>query len=151
MQQTNPLYTDNDLTSTMEEDPVMRQKTDEILAKIEKAYGFVPVVNQILSTRPDMFLPLVDTSKAILERGDLDGKTKALCAVAAASAVCGEYCVDVQMRHAVDRGATQDEVLEAIMIGCYMALTRSQSYALRKFANLFELDVKEVGKKEDDE
>ena len=151
MQQTNPLYTDNDLTGIMEEDPIMRQKTDEILAKIEKAYGFVPVVNQILSTRPDMFLPLVDTSKAILERGDLDGKTKALCAVAAASAVCGEYCVDVQMRHAVDRGATQDEVLEAIMIGCYMALTRSQSYALRKFANLFELDVKEVGKKEDDE
>ena len=148
MQQTNPLYADNDLTGIMEEDPIMRQKTDEILAKIEKAYGFVPVVNQILSTRPDMFLPLVDTSKAILERGDLDGKTKALCAVAAASAVCGEYCVDVQMRHAVDRGATQDEVLEAIMIGCYMALTRSQSYALRKFANLFELDVKEVGKKE---
>ena len=150
MQQTNPLYTDNDLTGIMEEDPIMRQKTDEILAKIEKAYGFVPVVNQILSTRPDMFLPLVDTSKAILERGDLDGKTKALCAVAAASAVCGEYCVDVQMRHAVDRGATQDEVLEAIMIGCYMALTRSQSYALRKFANLFELDVKEVGKKEEE-
>ena len=149
MQQTNPLYADNDLTGIMEEDPIMRQKTDEILAKIEKAYGFVPVVNQILSTRPDMFLPLVDTSKAILERGDLDGKTKALCAVAAASAVCGEYCVDVQMRHAVDRGATQDEVLEAIMIGCYMALTRSQSYALRKFANLFELDVKEVGKKEE--
>ena len=150
MQQTNPLYADNDLTGIMEEDPIMRQKTDEILAKIEKAYGFVPVVNQILSTRPDMFLPLVDTSKAILERGDLDGKTKALCAVAAASAVCGEYCVDVQMRHAVDRGATQDEVLEAIMIGCYMALTRSQSYALRKFANLFELDVKEVGKKEEE-
>ena len=150
MQQTNPLYTDNDLTGIMEEDPVMRQKTDEILANIEKAYGFVPVVNQILSTRPDMFLPLVDTSKAILERGDLDGKTKALCAVAAASAVCGEYCVDVQMRHAVDRGATQDEVLEAIMIGCYMTLTRSQSYALRKFANLFELDVKEVGKKEEE-
>ena len=149
MQQTNPLYTDNDLTGIMEEDPVMRQKTDEILANIEKAYGFVPVVNQILSTRPDMFLPLVDTSKAILERGDLDGKTKALCAVAAASAVCGEYCVDVQMRHAGDRGATQDEVLEAIMIGCYRALTRSQSYALRKFANLFELDVKEVGKKEE--
>ena len=148
MQQTNPLYADNDLTGIMEEDPIMRQKTDEILAKIEKAYGFVPVVNQILSTRPDMFLPLVDTSKAILERGDLNGKTKALCAVAAASAVCGEYCVDVQMRHAIDRGATQDEVLEAIMIGCYMALTRSQSYALRKFANLFELDVKEVGKKE---
>ena len=150
MQQTNPLYADNDLTGIMEEDPIMRQKTDEILAKIEKAYGFVPVVNQILSTRPDMFLPLVDTSKAILERGDLNGKTKALCAVAAASAVCGEYCVDVQMRHAIDRGATQDEVLEAIMIGCYMALTRSQSYALRKFANLFELDVKEVGKKEEE-
>ena len=150
MQQTNPLYADNDLTGIMEEDPIMRQKTDEILANIEKAYGFVPVVNQILSTRPDMFLPLVDTSKAILERGDLDGKTKALCAVAAASAVCGEYCVDVQMRHAVDRGATQDEVLEAIMIGCYMALTRSQSYALRKFANLFELDVKEVGKKKEE-
>lgn len=132
----------------MKEDPQLREKTDKILARIEEVYGFVPVVNQILSTRPDIFLPMVDASKAILEHGDLDGKTKALCAVAAASAIGGEYCVEVQMKHAQDRGATQDEVLEAIMVGCYMALTRSQSYALRKFAKNFDLDVKEVGKKE---
>lgn len=129
----------------MEEDPQLRERTDKVLARIKEAYGFVPVVNQILSTRPDIFLPMVDASKSILERGDLDGKTKALCAVAAASAVAGEYCVDVQMKHAIDRGATQDEVLEAIMVGCYMAMTRSQSYALRKFAENFDLDVKEVG------
>lgn len=134
----------------MEQDPQMIERTEKVLEAIQKAYGFVPVVNQVLSTRPDIFLPMADASKAILERGDLDGKTKALCAVAAASAVCGEYCVDVQMRHAKDRGATQDEVLEAIMVGCYMAMTRSQSYALRRFANMFELDVKEVGKKEEE-
>jgi len=126
----------------MEEDPQLRQQTDKILEAIRNAYGFVPVVNQVLSERPDLFVPGVAYSRAVLEAdGDLDRKTRYLCAISAATAAGGEYCVAVQMKHAREEGATKDEILEAIVIGSMMAMTRAQSYALRKYAAEFEIDL----------
>lgn len=132
---------------TMEEDPALREKTDKILRATERAFGFIPVVNQVLSTRPDLFVPSATLSRAILEGdGELDRKTRHLCAVSAATAIGGEYCVDVQMRHAIDAGATRDEVIESIMIGSMMAYTRAQSYALRRYAENFGIDIEEPPK-----
>lgn len=128
----------------MESDRYTSEDAELLLKRIEKAYGFVPVVNQILSERPDMFIPSVEASKSILDRGVMDRKMKALCAVSAAAAVCGEYCLDVQMAHAKDAGATRDEVLEAIMVGCQMSYTRSQSYALRRFASAYTAGTEEA-------
>ncbi len=126
----------------MKEDPEERNITDRILKRIEEEYGFVPVVNQVLSTRPDMFIPMANVSNAILEgKGELDHKTRYLCAVAAATAVGGEHCVRVQTRHAIDAGASRDEVLESMVIGSYMAMTRAQSYAFRGYAELFDIEI----------
>jgi len=126
----------------MEEDPQLRQQTDKILEAIRNAYGFVPVVNQVLSERPDLFIPGAAYSRAVLEAdGDLDKKTRYLCAISAATAAGGEYCVAVQMKHAREAGATKDEILESIVIGSMMAMTRAQSYALRKFADEFEVKL----------
>lgn len=126
----------------MKEDPKQREVTDEILAAIEREYGFVPVVNQVLSTRPDMFIPAASLSKAVLEgEGDLDRKTRYLCAISAAASNGGEHCINVQIKHAIEAGATRDEILEAMMIGSYMSMTRSQSYAFRKFAENFDIKL----------
>ncbi len=128
----------------MEEDPKEREVANKILEAIKKEYGFVPVVNQVMSTRPDLFIPQANLSKAVFEgKGELDPKTRYLCAVSAAANSCAEYCINVQMQHAIEAGATKDEVLEAIMIGCQISLTRSQSYALRKYAEVFHLDLDE--------
>jgi len=130
--------------SLMEEDPKEREVADKILEAIKKEYGFVPVVNQIMSTRPDLFIPQTRLSKAVFEgKGDLEPKTRYLCAVSAAAATGAEYCISVQMKHAVEAGATQDEVLESIIIGCQIAMTRAQSYALRKYAEQFNLELDE--------
>ena len=51
------------------------------------------------------------------------------------------YCVKVQAQHAIAAGATRDEVLEAMTIGSYMAMTRAQSYAFRKYAELFDVEL----------
>ncbi len=125
----------------MEENPEQRAVVDKMLKAIEREYGFVPVVNQVLSERPDMFIPLANVGKAVLEQGDLEKKQKYLCAISAATAVGGEYCVDVQMKQAVAAGATKEEVFEAIMIGAYMSMTRAESYAFRKFAKQFGMDL----------
>jgi len=110
-----------------------------LLEIIETQYGFVPLVNQVLSERPDLFIPAASLGKAVLESDDqkLEKKTAYLCAVSAATAAGGEYCIDVQTKHAVQAGASKDEVLEAMLIGSYMAMTRAQSYAFRKFKENF--------------
>ena len=122
----------------MQEDPKEREITEKILKAIEDQFGFIPVVNQVLSERPDMFIPSANLGKAVLEgKGELDPKMRYLAAVSAAAALGGQHCVRVQMHHAAQAGATKDEILESIIIGSYMAMTRSQSYALREYADMF--------------
>lgn len=128
----------------MQENPEQRAIADKILAAIEKKFGFVPVVNQVMSERPDLFIPMTNLGKAVFEgEGDLDQKTRYLCAVSAAAASGAEYCISVQMKHAIEEGATRDEILEAIVIGCQISMTRAQSYALRKYAEEFDIDLKQ--------
>ena len=127
----------------MEEDPKQREQVDKLTQMMKDAYGFVPVVNQVLSARPDLFLASSGLAAATIEgKGDMDQKHRYLCAISAATAVGGEYCVNVQIKHAKDAGATADEVLEAIMIGATMCSTRAQSYALRRYADNYGIEYR---------
>ncbi len=116
-----------------------RALADKILKSIEEAYGFVPLVNQVLSERPDLFIPSSGIGRAALEGKDkvLDSKMSYLCAVSAATAIGAEHCARVQTTHAKAAGATREEVLEAMFIGSYMSMTKSQSYALRVFRDVY--------------
>ncbi|MCL2318086.1 MAG: carboxymuconolactone decarboxylase family protein [Methanomassiliicoccaceae archaeon] len=125
----------------MQEDPEELELTEKILKAIEKQYGFIPLVNQVLSERPDIFVPSATMGKAILEgKGELDQKTRYLAAISAATAMGSPHCIKVQMQHAIQAGATRDEILESMLIGSYMAMTRSQSFALREYAEMFQSD-----------
>ena len=121
------------------EPPTDREVADKILAAIQKEYGFIPLVNQVLSQRPDMFVPAANFGKAALEGKEqkLERKTAYLCAVSAATALGAEHCLNVQMKHAVAAGATKDDILEAMVIGSYMAMTRAQSYSFRVLQDLY--------------
>lgn len=71
----------------MDTDPELRRRADEVLKATKEAYGFIPVVNQVLSERPDMFLPAAEYAHAVLEGdGALEQKQRYLCAIAAATA-----------------------------------------------------------------
>lgn len=126
----------------MEEDPKQRETTEKILAAIKKEYGSIPLINQVLSERPDLFLPVANLGRATMEgRGVMEKKTRYLCALAASAAEGAEYCIKVQAEHAMQAGATKDEILEAMVIGSYMALTKSQSYAFREYSKLFDVKM----------
>lgn len=126
----------------MQEDPKLREITDRILKATEEKYGFIPVSNKIMGERPDLFVPSAEFSRAVLDREDgaIPRKNRFLLAISAAAAVGGEHCLKVQINHAREAGASRDEILESIMIGSYMSMTRSQSYALRAFADEFGVD-----------
>lgn len=109
------------------------EQTQRILSNMEKMFGFVPTIYDIMSERPDIFNPSAHLGNALMEsrKLSLDKKTVYLCAVSAAASQSGDHCLRVQLKHALDEGASREEIMEAIMIGCYMAMTKAQSYALR--------------------
>jgi alkylhydroperoxidase/carboxymuconolactone decarboxylase family protein YurZ len=128
----------------MEINPKDREEARRILDAIERRFGEIPTINRIMSERPDIFIKSAGMSKAVLENpnSELDPKIRYLMAVSAASALGSNFCIEVQGKHAKDLGATKNEMMEAMLIGSYMAMTRSQSIALRGLETLY-------GKKEE--
>ena len=120
-----------------------QERTDEEIAKeilknIEKEYGSVPLVNKVLSERPDLFVPSANVARSVFDgKGKLEKKYRHLIALSAAVALGAEHCMMVQMKHAVQFGASKDEVLETMQIGGVMSMTHSQSYAFRKYREMF--------------
>jgi AhpD family alkylhydroperoxidase len=107
------------------------------LKETKEFFGTVPFVPQFLSTRPDIFIPYHDLSRKVMLSPDhLDRKTAELAAVAAGSALASEHCLNVHIEAAFNAGASKDEILESIMMGAFMSLTRSQSIALRKLEDI---------------
>ncbi len=110
------------------------------LKETKELFGKVPFVPQFLSTRPDIFIPYHDLSRSVMLRPDhLDRKTSELAAVAAGSAVASEHCLNIHIEAAFNAGASKDEILESIMMGAFMSLTKSQSIALRKLEDISKL------------
>ena len=108
-------------------------RVKERLAEIEELFGRMPFVPQFLSRRPDIFLPYSDFSDvALFNPSHLDRKTTELAALAAGAALASEHCLNIHIDAALDAGSTEDEVLEAMMLGAFMSLTRSQAVSLRK-------------------
>ena len=107
------------------------------LKETKELLGTVPFVPQFLSSRPDIFIPYHDLSRKVMLHPDhMDRKTSELAAVAAGSAIASEHCLNIHIDAAFDAGASRDEILESIMMGAFMSLTKSQSIALRKFEEI---------------
>lgn len=120
-------------------DSEKRAEADELLKRIEKFYGFVPLVNQVLSDKPDVFIPFVELNKnAFFKRGALSVKTRELLAISAATALGSEHCLNVHINMAREQGASRDEIMESMVIGSLLSMTKSQSYAFRALLKSYE-------------
>ena len=125
-----------------EEDPSQEATGAEVQERIEwirKKYGRVPLVVEEMSKRPDLFLPYFEFSRvAVFEPKHLDRKTTELAIVAAGSALASEHCLAIHLDQARAAGASKDEIAEALLVGAYMSLTKSQSVALRMLQQMKE-------------
>jgi AhpD family alkylhydroperoxidase len=122
----------------MQNDPELQAETERRLKMIEEALGKIPVVNQILSRRPDLFIPTNDVSVSLfMNKGAFDEKTRHLLALSAAAANGSPYCIRAQMEDAIHFGATDDEIIETLQISAYMGMTKVQSTAFRVYDEFF--------------
>ncbi len=116
----------------------LKQKAEDTLGRIEKFYGFTPLVNQVLVNDPKTFLPFVELNKnAFFSKGALSIRIRELAAISAAAALASEHCLPIHIEMAQKHGATREEVLEAMIVGSLMSMTRSQSVGFRAWKEAF--------------
>jgi AhpD family alkylhydroperoxidase len=114
---------------------------EEIFQFIEKNYGMVPFIVKVLSKRPDVLIAHVLKSFTIYrnEASTLDPKVKELIAIATASTLHCEFCLESHIERALKTGSTMGEVLETILIAGNISETSVHAHALRKF---YQIDQK---------
>ena len=84
-----------------------------------------PEASRELSQKRNALVPEIsDTfrafSKAVFKEGALDEKTKQLIAIAVAHVTQCPYCIRSHTKTAVRKGATQQEIMEAVWVAAEM-------------------------------
>lgn len=135
----------NMVEGNTESDSYSDEHVQRVLDRVRKVYGQVPLVSDVLSKRPDMFIPYSDLSSAVLFKPKfMDQKSMELAAIAAGSALGAEHCLMVHFKQAAKYGASEDEMFDAVMVGAMMAMTASQAVAFRKLNEFKEGQHKEA-------
>lgn len=103
-----------------------------VLDRAKEEYGFVPLVSEVMSSRPDLFLPYSEMSAGLFFRPKhMDRQTAELAAITAGAALGSENCLGVHIPQAFKLGISEDAVLEAMILGAFMSMNRSNSIAFR--------------------
>ena len=119
--------------NSSDNDRYSEENVQSVLDRVRKVYGQVPLVSEVLSKRPELFIPYSDLSSAVFFKPKfMDQKSMELAAIAAGSALGAEHCLMVHFKQATKYGASEDEMFDAIMVGAMMAMTASQATAYRK-------------------
>ena len=71
--------------------------------------------------KPDMFKAFVDFDQTVFKDAALPGKIKELMAVTAAHMTQCPWCIDVHTTRATEKGATDEEIMEAVFVAMTMA------------------------------
>lgn len=114
------------------DDEDQARKLERILAKVRAEYGFIPTVSEVMSERPDVYIPYSEMSSNLFFKPRfMDRQTAELAAISAGTALGSENCLNVHIVQALKLGVSEDAVLEAMLIGSMMSMNRSNSIAFR--------------------
>ncbi|WP_342679760.1 carboxymuconolactone decarboxylase family protein [Methanofollis sp. UBA420] len=86
------------------------------LAEIEEEYGRAPLILKRMGERPEVLISHLLYKSSVFETSHLDPKCIELISLAVGAALKCRHCVEYHMASAKAKGATRDEILEAILI-----------------------------------
>lgn len=85
---------------------------------------FPQATTEIAKQRADLAPDIIDTwrqfSRSVYKEGALDEKTKQLIAIAVAHVTQCPYCIRSHTKTALRKGATQEEIMEAVWVAAEM-------------------------------
>ena len=111
---------------------------EALAAMIEEKRGSLGfLLSELKERRRRTFTPYILKGSSIYaEPTGLDLKTVELVAVAAASAVRCEYCMEAHMERAMQEGASLDEILDVILVAGAISESSTLSVSFRKFKKM---------------
>ncbi|WXG47506.1 MAG: carboxymuconolactone decarboxylase family protein [Candidatus Atabeyarchaeum deiterrae] len=112
---------------------VVEAVAENMLKRIEDEYGEIPFIISYLSQKPELLVSrAMKNMQAKKYMKSLSQKVVELMSVSAAVALGCEYCTDLHVRAAIRAGATENEVLSAILVASQIAESSRLSIGLRK-------------------
>lgn len=107
--------------------------TEALASAIERKNGRLGFLLAALKERPRTFNPYLLKGRSVYNPSVLDKKTAELVAVAAASALRCEHCLEAHMDRATQEGASLDEIMDVLLISGAISESSTLSVAFRKF------------------
>ncbi len=103
--------------------PCLTDEDEKILAEFEKNVGFLPGPLLVMSKRPGLLSDFMAYADRLLEGGPLDDRERFLIALAVATALKSPNCIRTNSKRAQKAGATEDEVIQTILIAGLLSNT----------------------------
>ena len=106
---------------------------DEILEKIIGYFGFVPKIFQVLSENPSALKVFFDKSEMMMVDESLSAFIKEFIFIGAAAATGSVHCLQTHLDVAREFGASDEQLLLAIIIGASVSETTALAQSLRVY------------------
>ncbi len=107
---------------------------DAILAE----NGRVPLIFERMGERPEVLVSHLLYKTAVLKTSTLEPKYVELISIAVSAALRCNHCTDYHVQAAIRKGATKDEILEAILIAGLTSQSTVLADAYRTYAESIE-------------
>jgi AhpD family alkylhydroperoxidase len=114
----------------MKDDTLADALAEEIESK-RGGLGFL--LGTLREKRPCTFSPYVLKGRSVYHPSALNRKTAELVAVAAASALRCEHCLDAHIEQAEREGASAEEIMDVLLISAAICESSTLSVSLRRF------------------
>ncbi|EKF86774.1 carboxymuconolactone decarboxylase family protein [Methanobacterium formicicum] len=106
---------------------------EEIMEKISSYFGFVPKIFQVLSENPPALKVYFDKVEVMMVDESLPPLTKEFVSIGAAAALGSPHCLNTHLEVAREFGATNEQLLLAIILGASITETTALSQSLRVY------------------
>ena len=100
--------------------------------------GRVPLIFERMAERPEVLISHLLYKTAVLKTSTLEPKYVELISLAVSSALRCNHCTDYHVQAAIRKGATKDEILEAILIAGLTSQSTVLADAYRTYADSIE-------------
>jgi len=114
--------------------PLEEDKADGLAEKIyenlNQALGFIPNTYKAMAHKPEFLRTLLNMDQAVFAKGVLDEKTKQLIAIAVSAANGCQYCLSAHAALAQKKGASTEEIVEALSVASLMSAYNTFNKAL---------------------
>jgi AhpD family alkylhydroperoxidase len=100
--------------------------------------GRVPLIFERMAERPEVLVSHLLYKTAVLKTGTLSPKYVELISIAVSSALRCNHCTDYHVQAAIRKGASKDEILEAILIAGLTSQSTVLADAYRTYAESLE-------------